>query len=179
MPETFDAWWYERTFKDNRYNLTLGLLEESQLANVIRKRATKYVGNKRIFCRLNPTTPSEDTKNAPKWLWQLIRSVSKPWLSLPFGLPPLKKKLTGYISVQFKTLWKCSNSCFHTTSRQKKYYGTKLYQHWRNGSSDVIYRKIARPFISSGARPFVVRNEGVFKWGRRHHVWRYLLLFVK
>jgi hypothetical protein len=75
-------------------------LEDQSYPNMRTKKATKYVGIKRRFCKLNQRPHIENTRNPPKCLWQIIRSVNPVWTSLPSGLPWSQQKSENYTSVQ-------------------------------------------------------------------------------
>jgi hypothetical protein len=55
--------------KKHKYHPTQGLLEKSKLALYIYiKKGTKYVGKKRMSCRLNQTPHTGNTRNMPACL---------------------------------------------------------------------------------------------------------------
>jgi hypothetical protein len=59
--------------------------------NILTKKATKYGGKKRRFCRLNRTPQTGFARNQLMCPWWLIRSVNPAWIFLPRGLSSLKR----------------------------------------------------------------------------------------
>lgn len=74
------------------------------------KKATKHVGKKLMFYSMNLTLTG-DTRNHPQnkndWIKSLVTHPFNSWISLPFGLPSLKKS-ASYNYVQFKIIWEYS-----------------------------------------------------------------------
>lgn len=85
-----------------------------KICQIPMKKATKYMGRKRRFCRMNRTLSAGNTRNNPIYLCQLIRSVKPARIFLPYGIPSLKRKPQNYNSVLFRLFGNCFLLLFST-----------------------------------------------------------------